>query len=118
MARWFLERENSTFSLRRGREIWKVKKVGTEDDEAPTFKSSSNPNEEMPTPRKKLPARSVVTFFRHDCSNLHFGLGLRVVSTLFGYRRGHVHFAFQKDPNSPPAFLIDLAIPINIKLHK
>ncbi|EOY22257.1 hypothetical protein QUC31_007635 [Theobroma cacao] len=108
-----------------------TKKVGTEDDdEAPTFKSSSNSNEEdkkenlkshvaMPTPRKKLPAvavarlRSVLTAFGKNRSSLPFGLGPRVVGTLFGYRRGHVHFAFQKDPNSPPAFLVELATPIS-----
>ncbi|XVF08833.1 hypothetical protein REPUB_Repub07fG0037700 [Reevesia pubescens] len=108
-----------------------TKKVGTEDDETPTFKSSSNPNIEevkkenlkshvaMPTPRKKLPAvavarlRSLLTAFGKNRSNLSFGLGPRVVGTLFGYRRGHVHFAFQKDPNSPPAFLVELATPIS-----
>ncbi|XWS47875.1 hypothetical protein CRYUN_Cryun13aG0023200 [Craigia yunnanensis] len=106
------------------------KKVGTEDDEAPTFNFSSNPNEEdkkenlkahvtMPTPRKKLPAvavarlRSVLTAFGQKRSNLPLGLGPRVVGTLFGYRRGHVHFAFQKDPNSTPAFLVELATPIS-----
>ena len=108
----------------------RTKKVGTEDDEAPTFKYSSNPNEEdkkenlkahvaMPTPRKKLPAvsiarlRSVLTAFGKSRSNLPLGLGPRVVGTLFGYRRGHVHFAFQKDPNSPPTFLVELATPIS-----
>ncbi|CAI9786356.1 unnamed protein product [Fraxinus pennsylvanica] len=40
-------------------------------------------------------------------------LGSRVVGTLFGYRRGHVHFAFQKNPSSEPAFLIELATPIS-----
>lgn len=35
------------------------------------------------------------------------------MGTLFGYRRGHVHFAFQKDPNTQPAFLIELATPIS-----
>nr|GMC60214.1 protein MIZU-KUSSEI 1 [Ipomoea batatas] len=43
----------------------------------------------------------------------HFhGLGTRLVGTLFGYRRGHVHFAFQKDPTSHPVFLVELATPI------
>ncbi|XVF49807.1 hypothetical protein PTKIN_Ptkin04bG0045500 [Pterospermum kingtungense] len=111
-----------------------TKKVGTEDDEKapPTFKSSSNPCEAdkkehhlkahvatMTTPRKKLPAvavarlRSVLTALGKNRSNLAFGLGPRVVGTLFGHRRGHVHFAFQKDPNSPPAFLVELATPIS-----
>ncbi|MED6192265.1 hypothetical protein PIB30_008471 [Stylosanthes scabra] len=70
--------------------------------------------------RRKLQAvaisklRSVLTVFNKNRSNLPFGLlGPRVVGTLFGYRRGHVHFAFQKDPTSQPAFLIELATPIS-----
>ncbi|XP_073116095.1 protein MIZU-KUSSEI 1 [Elaeis guineensis] len=39
------------------------------------------------------------------------GLGPRVIGTLFGHRRGHVHFAFQVDPRSCPALLIELATP-------
>ncbi|XP_052198625.1 protein MIZU-KUSSEI 1 [Diospyros lotus] len=39
------------------------------------------------------------------------GLGSRVVGTLFGYRRGHVHFAFQEEPSSNPAFLVELSSP-------
>uniref|UniRef100_A0A7N0VM25 Uncharacterized protein n=1 Tax=Kalanchoe fedtschenkoi TaxID=63787 RepID=A0A7N0VM25_KALFE len=35
----------------------------------------------------------------------------RVVGTLFGYRREHVHFAFQHDAKSIPALLIELATP-------
>lgn len=49
----------------------------------------------------------------HSNPSHEFGLGSRVIGTLFGSRRGHVHFAFQKDPNSPPAFLIELATPIS-----
>ncbi|EXC28038.1 hypothetical protein L484_022271 [Morus notabilis] len=70
-------------------------------------------------PRRKLPQvavarlRSVLTAFGRNRSSLPFGLGPRVVGTLFGSRRGHVHFAFQKDPNSQPAFLIELATPIS-----
>lgn len=107
-----------------------TKKVGTEDDEVTSFKSSSKTNEEdkkenvkshiaTPTPKKKLPAvavarlRSILTAFGKNRSNSQLGLGPRVVGTLFGYRRGHVHFAFQRDPSSPPAFLIELATPIS-----
>lgn len=107
-----------------------TKKVGNEDVEAPSIKSSSNPNEQdknenvkshvaMPTPKKRLPAvavarlRSVLAALGKNRSSLPMGLGSRVVGTLFGYRRGHVHFAFQRDPNSPPTFLIELATPIS-----
>lgn len=40
-------------------------------------------------------------------------LGQKVVGTLFGHRRGHVNFAFQKDATSEPSFLIELATPIS-----
>lgn len=71
--------------------------------------------------RRKLQAvaiarlRSVLTVFGKNRlnNNAPFGLGSRVIGTLFGYRRGHVHFAFQKDPTSQPAFLIELATPIS-----
>ncbi|MBA0559564.1 hypothetical protein Gotri_017684 [Gossypium trilobum] len=106
-------------------------KVATEDTEA----SSTTPNEDdkngrsgikthvsLSTPRKKkLPAaavsiarlRSAVSSFRKSRSSLPFGLGSRVIGTLFGYRRGHVHFALQKEAGSPPAFLVELATPIS-----
>lgn len=122
-----------------------TRKVSNEDDETPTFKSSSNTSEDdkkenekgvvqepsvaapapaqapaqTPTPKKKLQAvavsrlRSVLTIFGRNRSQLPHGLGPRVVGTLFGNRRGHVHFAFQKDPTSQPAFLIELATPIS-----
>ncbi|XP_068309079.1 protein MIZU-KUSSEI 1-like [Pyrus communis] len=70
-------------------------------------------------PRRKLQAaavsrlRSVLTTFGKNRSSLPLGLGPRVVGTLFGSRRGHVHFALQRDPSSHPAFLIELATPIS-----
>ncbi|XP_016489555.1 protein MIZU-KUSSEI 1-like [Nicotiana tabacum] len=53
-------------------------------------------------------------------NRIHFqqGLGTRVVGTLFGHKRGHVHFAFQKDPNSQPAFLIELATPVSVLVQE
>lgn len=38
-------------------------------------------------------------------------LGRKVVGTLFGHRRGHVFLAFQDDPKSAPAVVIELATP-------
>ncbi|CAI9096314.1 OLC1v1032419C1 [Oldenlandia corymbosa var. corymbosa] len=46
------------------------------------------------------------------------GLGTKVVGTLFGYRRGHVHFAFQEDPKLNPAFLVELATPTSILVRE
>ncbi|CAN6714244.1 unnamed protein product [Malus baccata var. baccata] len=69
--------------------------------------------------RRKLQAaavsrmRSVLSAFGKNRSSLPLGLGPRVVGTLFGSRRGHVHFALQRDPSSHPAFLIELATPIS-----
>ncbi|WOG93819.1 hypothetical protein DCAR_0313106 [Daucus carota subsp. sativus] len=113
-------------------------KVSSEDEEAPpsTFKSCSSTSEDEPklkdnshvpaaesrirlsVTRKKLQAvavsrwRSVLTTFAKNRTELQQSLGPRVVGTLFGYRRGHVHFVFQREPNSTPAFLIELATPI------
>ncbi|GLJ12043.1 hypothetical protein SUGI_0182710 [Cryptomeria japonica] len=36
-----------------------------------------------------------------------------VTGTLFGYRKGHVHFAVQEDPRCLPVLLIELATPTN-----
>lgn len=111
-------------------------KVSNEDEEtATTFKSCSNTNEQdqrdksdmaaaepsHPTSatRKKLQAialsrwRLVLTAFAKNRAHLQQGLGTRVVGTLFGNRRGHVHFAFQKEASAQPAFLIELATPIS-----
>ncbi|KAF6169000.1 hypothetical protein GIB67_038497 [Kingdonia uniflora] len=76
---------------------------------------------ETKTPKKRIPlvtisrVRSViVNLSKLRRVHLHSsGLGTRVVGTLFGYRRGHVHLAFQEDPKTSPAFLIELATPIN-----
>lgn len=38
-------------------------------------------------------------------------LGNRVMGTLFGYRKGHVHLAVQENPKCPPILLLELATP-------
>ncbi|KDP20067.1 hypothetical protein JCGZ_05836 [Jatropha curcas] len=99
-------------------------KKNTEEDKKENITRSnshshSHSHSALLTPKKKLPAvavarlRSVLNAFGKNRSNLQSGLGHRVIGTLFGYRRGHVHFAFQRDPISPPAFLIELATPIS-----
>ncbi|KAJ8550902.1 hypothetical protein K7X08_000272 [Anisodus acutangulus] len=76
-------------------------------------------NQESATTRRKLQTvavarlKSVLIAFGRNRTHFQQCLGTRVVGTLFGHRRGHVHFAFQKDPNSQPAFLIELATPIS-----
>lgn len=64
-------------------------------------------------PRKKL---SVMAAARLRWSALahgrsRTGLGTKVVGTLFGHRRGHVHFAFQEEFGLGPGFLVELATP-------
>lgn len=74
-----------------------------------------------PLTRKKLQAvtvarfRSVLTAISKNRTNLLNSLGPRVIGTLFGSRRGHVYFTFQKNPTSQPAlaFLIELQTPIS-----
>ncbi|XP_061339286.1 protein MIZU-KUSSEI 1-like [Gastrolobium bilobum] len=58
--------------------------------------------------------KSIITVFSKSRSLHNSGLGTRVVGTLFGYRRGHAHFAFQADPKLSPAFLIELATPTSV----
>ncbi|GKB52385.1 MIZU-KUSSEI 1-like protein, partial [Tanacetum coccineum] len=57
--------------------------------------------------------RSVLNSLNKNRANILHGLGPRVIGTLFGHRKGHVHFAFQKNPTSQPTFLIELQTPIS-----
>ncbi|KAF2310420.1 hypothetical protein GH714_009793 [Hevea brasiliensis] len=125
---------------------WRKKVVEDEDDdeEILTFNSSSHfscgeelkdeklritlPAEGMPpavqAPRKKLPIvavsklRSALTVFYKGRPTYHSGLGTKLIGTLFGYRRGHVHFAFQEDAKLNPAFLIELATPTSVLVRE
>ncbi|KAG4116526.1 hypothetical protein ERO13_D12G175200v2 [Gossypium hirsutum] len=134
---------DSSFSFSRRYFNWK-KKVEDDDDneeEILTFSSSSHFSEEakeaeelripvasrvslVPPPRKKLPIvsvsrlRSALSVFGKNTSAYRSGLGTRVVGTLFGYRRGHVHFAFQEEAKVSPAFLIQLATPTSVLVRE
>ncbi|XP_022156541.1 protein MIZU-KUSSEI 1-like [Momordica charantia] len=49
-------------------------------------------------------------------SKLRWGLGKKrsgrvVVGTIFGQRRGHVHFSLQEEASAKPTFLIEVAMP-------
>lgn len=113
------------------------KKAEDDDEEILTFSSSSLGCEDelrvadqdlslsiqtlpIKTPKKKLlqssavsKLRSAFTFGNKNRSRFS-GLGTKVVGTLFGYRRGHVHFAFQEDFKLNPAFLVELATPTSV----
>nr|GEV47640.1 hypothetical protein [Tanacetum cinerariifolium] len=103
-------------------------KINNEDDqekeETPSFNyfpQKYKDNHELPShlTRKKLQAitiarfRSVLNSLNKNRANILHGLGPRVIGTLFGHRKGHVHFAFQKNPTSQPTFLIELQTPIS-----
>uniref|UniRef100_A0A1J3JZ22 Protein MIZU-KUSSEI 1 n=1 Tax=Noccaea caerulescens TaxID=107243 RepID=A0A1J3JZ22_NOCCA len=81
--------------------------------------SSASSSSTVITPKRKLQSfavsrlRSVIASLSRARPGNHSELGSRVVGTLFGSRRGHVHFSIQKDPTSPPAFMIELATPIS-----
>ncbi|KAJ8553771.1 hypothetical protein K7X08_024449 [Anisodus acutangulus] len=81
--------------------------------------NKADDNQSASATRRKLQTiavsrlKSVLTAFGRNKGNFQLGLGTRVVGTLFGHRRGHVHFAFQKDSTTQPAFLVELATPIN-----
>lgn len=126
--------QDSSFSFSRRYFHWKKKVEGEDDDqeqeEILTFSSSSSHHDLdiVPTslrePWKKLPVvavsklKSAFTGFGKSKSSLNRRLGTKVVGTLFGYRRGHVHFAFQEDPKLNPAFLVELATPTSVLVRE
>ncbi|CAI9283741.1 unnamed protein product [Lactuca saligna] len=95
-----------------------------EEEKAPSCNPCHHKDKDLnkspsPLTRKKFQTltiarfRIVLTSLRKNRPNLLYGLGPQVIGTLFRSRRGHVHFAFQKNPTSQPAFLIELQTPIS-----
>nr|XP_043608350.1 protein MIZU-KUSSEI 1-like [Erigeron canadensis] len=85
------------------------------------------PVHEVAPQRKKMALMSISRLrsafhLRKSRSSGAQGSGLgkrtRVVGTLFGYRRGHVHIAFQEDPKLGPAFLVELATPTSFLVRE
>lgn len=132
---------DSSFSFSRRYFNWRKKVVEDEDDdeEILTFNSASHfsceelkdeelrvtiPTEGVRATKKKLSIVAVsklrwaLTVFSKSRSTYHSGLGTKVIGTLFGYRRGHVHFAFQEDAKLNPAFLIELATPTSVLVRE
>ncbi|XP_002524384.3 protein MIZU-KUSSEI 1 [Ricinus communis] len=133
--------QDSSFSFSRRYFNWKKKIVEDDDDdqEILTFNSSSHfssceeelkDDQElriiMPqqSHKKKLPVisvsklRSALTVFGMSRSAYHSGLATKLVGTIFGYRRGHVHLAFQVDVKLNPPFLIELATPTSVLVRE
>ncbi|XP_031098686.1 protein MIZU-KUSSEI 1-like [Ipomoea triloba] len=118
---------NDSFSFSRRYFNWRKKIEEGEDDdreEILTFHSELPdrrlPELDLAVPRPPKPnrrtavskIRSALTFGgKRRTGEVSSGLGTRVVGTLFGHRRGHVLFAFQEDPRTGPAFLVELAMP-------
>ncbi|KAF5751960.1 hypothetical protein HS088_TW02G00979 [Tripterygium wilfordii] len=133
---------DSSFSFSRRYFNWR-KKVEDEDDmeENLTFSSSSHFSYEddraeefsipisthtpsVPAPKKKhqlmavSKLRSALTVFSRSRSGNRSSVRTRMIGTLFGYRRGHVHLAFQEDPRLPPAFFIEIATPTSVLVRE
>lgn len=129
---------HDSFSFSRRYFHWKKKGVEDEDSEMEEILNFSSNSEEREKPkseefpmqnpistgsaktaRKKISVvaiaklRSALALGRAR-TPFSSGLGTRVVGTLFGQRRGHVHFAFQEDFKQRPAFLVELATPTSV----
>ncbi|CAA2975007.1 Hypothetical predicted protein [Olea europaea subsp. europaea] len=108
------------------------KKVEDEEDEMEEILNSTSDDKDLNFPVRSFSAASIkgpnkkkrplVAFSKirsalsigKSRTSLSSGLGTKIVGTLFGYRRGHVHFAFQEDFKLSPAFLVELATPTSI----
>ncbi|KAL6538889.1 hypothetical protein OROMI_025215 [Orobanche minor] len=129
-----------SFSFSRRYFHWKKKIAGDDEDneteeilvkegtkkpeEAPAKKSSMQQSSFHTTCSTKAPAKKFTAMAAAKLrSGLLLGkarvrnrpgLGSKVVGTLFGRRRGHVHFAIQEDFKLGPAFLVELATPTSV----
>ncbi|GFZ00323.1 MIZU-KUSSEI-like protein [Actinidia rufa] len=127
---------DSSFSFSRRYFHWR-RKVEDDEEEILTISSSSQTacekelevqefgisvpklNMLVKAPKKKLSLRSALAVFASKSrSHQHTGLGTRVFGTMFGYRRGHVHFAFQEDPKLTPAFFVELATSTSVLVRE
>jgi hypothetical protein len=128
---------DSSFSFSRRYFHWKKKAEDDDDDdeeEILTFSSSSHFCDQdfkdadftipapTATPTKKSSVSklrsALAVFSKTRLTHHHSGLGTRVIGTLFGYRRGHVHIAFQEDAKLNLAFLIELATPTSVLVRE
>ena len=123
----------SSLSLSRRHLQWIVGKVSGEgqqrEEEILTFSTTTAANivEEAaaaaaPSEKKKRYASAVaaVTKFGSVLTAAVAGKNRprRVTGTMFGHRRGHIHFAFQSESKSAPAVLIELAMPTSTLLKE
>ncbi|KAG9156855.1 hypothetical protein Leryth_020158 [Lithospermum erythrorhizon] len=110
---------NGSVSFSRRYFNWKKKPEDDQDNDDEiilTFNSSSSHEfhatipyvQVVKTPKKKLPTSSVTSKL---ISAFTFGKNktnsTKMIGTIFGYRRGHVHIAFQENPTSNTLFFIE-----------
>ncbi|CAK9144224.1 unnamed protein product [Ilex paraguariensis] len=137
-----MAKPHDSFSFSRRYFQWRKKVEDDEDDEEIlTFSSSSqvfdderkigdlnvpvlSVSHSLKAPKKKLPITTVSSKLRSflsfgkNRSHQSQGLGTKVVCTLFGYRRGHVHIAFQEDTKLSPPFLVELATSTSVLVRE
>ncbi|GFP94562.1 protein mizu-kussei 1 [Phtheirospermum japonicum] len=99
----------------------KTKKLEVQLKNLPMQQNSSSSSGFTKAPTKKFSVMAVSKLrsgllLGRARARSHFssGLGSKVVGTLFGQRRGHVHFAIQEDFKLGPAFLVELATPTSV----
>ncbi|KAJ6689714.1 hypothetical protein OIU85_006068 [Salix viminalis] len=122
---------DSSFSFSKRYFNWGKKVVEDEEDddeEILTFNSFSHCSEELKDDhelRITVPAGAIQSAPRKKTlpvvavSKIRSALSVsEVIGTLFGYRRGHVHFSFQEDAKHYPAFLIELATPTSVLVRE
>ncbi|KNA09158.1 hypothetical protein SOVF_155960 [Spinacia oleracea] len=71
--------------------------------------------------KKKMCVSKLTSFFTRSIRSSeedNVSLGCKVVGTLFGYRRGHVHIVFQDNSKTIPAFLIELSTPTSVLVRE
>lgn len=115
---------DSSFSFSR-RFNWRKKLDEEEDNDGEVIlKSIHREDDHLESAMAIVPRhkkKSAVSKLRSAFTSLgspHSGTSTKVVGTLFGYRRGHVHFAFQADPRSAPEFLIELEAPTSVLVRE
>ncbi|KAI4373304.1 hypothetical protein MLD38_011440 [Melastoma candidum] len=64
------------------------------------------------------PYSKLLRILAHPGLASRHGSRSRGVGTLFGNRRGHVHFAFQEGPRKPPQLLVQLATPTSVLVRE
>ncbi|KAL9226000.1 hypothetical protein vseg_001860 [Gypsophila vaccaria] len=109
----FDEEEDSSFSSSQSFSSL-PREQDTQNPQTVEFKSSCVVAQKS----KKLSISKFRSLFNKGTKSGNNVLGSKVVGTLFGYRRGHVHVAFQDSYASSPAFLIELSTQTSVLVRE